>query len=163
MENLKISFIAYCLFSEFFIFRRLYLDRMRWVIFLCLMKTKIMYLIYFQIIKRICWKGNVSFVCMYDGSYGSKYDEYSQQSKIKREIPKSNKSVIIENIKVNVIPYRITNKTGRLSLLLFTVLMEGIWDQTRKGNTDVGLKKENPAIFQFIDHKFIHVENTKYL
>ena len=28
---------------------------------------------------------------MYDGSYGSKYDEYSQLSKNKREIPKSNK------------------------------------------------------------------------
>ena len=31
------------------------------------------------------------YAYMYDGSYGSIYDEYSQQSKYKREIPKSNK------------------------------------------------------------------------
>ena len=91
MENLKISFLAYCLFSEFLILEDYMLTIWGEVIFLCLMKTKIMYLTYFQIIKRICWKANISFVCIYDGSYGSRYDEYSQQSKNKREIPKSNK------------------------------------------------------------------------
>ena len=45
--------------------------------------------------------------------------------KIKEKFPNLI-NVIIENIKVNVIPYRITNKTGRLSLLLFTVLIEGL-------------------------------------
>ena len=40
--------------------------------------------------------------------------------KIKEKFPNLIKG-IIENIKVNVIPYRITNKTGRLSLLLITV------------------------------------------
>ena len=91
MENLKISFLAYCFFSEFLILEDYILTIWGEVIFLCLMKTKIMYLTYFQIIKRICWKTNISFVCIYDGSYGSRYDEYSQQSKNKREIPKSNK------------------------------------------------------------------------
>ena len=52
--------------------------------------------------------------------------------KIKEKFPNLIKG-IIENIKVNVIPYRITNKTGRLSLLLFTVLMEGMGsNQERK-------------------------------
>ena len=52
--------------------------------------------------------------------------------KIKAKFPNLIKG-IIENIKVNVIPYRITNKTGRLSLLLFTVLMEGMGsNQERK-------------------------------
>lgn len=54
MENLKISFLAYCLFSEFFILEDYILTIWGEVIFLCLMRTKIMYLIYFQIIKRIC-------------------------------------------------------------------------------------------------------------
>ena len=54
MENLKISFLAYCLFSEFFILEDYILTIWGEVIFFCLMKTKIMYLIYFQIIKRIC-------------------------------------------------------------------------------------------------------------
>ena len=52
--------------------------------------------------------------------------------KIKEKFPNLI-NIIIENIKVNVIPYRITNKTGRLSLLLFTVLMEGMGsNQERK-------------------------------
>ena len=52
--------------------------------------------------------------------------------KIKEKFPNLIKG-IIENIKVNVIPYRITNKTGRLSLLLLTVLMEGMGsNQERK-------------------------------
>ena len=52
--------------------------------------------------------------------------------KIKEKFPNLIKG-IIENIKVNVIPNRITNKTGRLSLLLFTVLMEGMGsNQERK-------------------------------
>ena len=52
--------------------------------------------------------------------------------KIKEKFPNLIKG-IIENIKVNIIPYRITNKTGRLSLLLFTVLMEGMGsNQERK-------------------------------
>ena len=91
MENLKISFLAYCIFSGILILEDYILTIWGEVIFLCLMKTKIMYLIYFQIIKRICRKANISFVYMYDGNYGSKYDEYCQQSKNKREIPKSNK------------------------------------------------------------------------
>ena len=45
--------------------------------------------------------------------------------KIKDKFPNLIKG-IIENIKVSIIPYRITNKTGRLSILLFTVLMEGL-------------------------------------
>ena len=53
-------------------------------------------------------------------------------AKIKEKFPNLI-NVIIENSKVNVIPYRITNKTGRLSLLLFTVLMEGMGsNQERK-------------------------------
>ena len=61
-ENLKISFLAYCCFSEFLILEDYILTIWGEVIFLCLMNTKIMYLIYFQIIKRICWKANISFV-----------------------------------------------------------------------------------------------------
>ena len=45
--------------------------------------------------------------------------------KIKDKFPNLIKG-IIENIKVSIIPYRITNKAGRLSILLFTVLMEGL-------------------------------------
>ena len=53
-------------------------------------------------------------------------------AKIKEKFPNLI-NVIIENSKVNVIPYRITNKTGRLSLLLLTVLMEGMGsNQERK-------------------------------
>ena len=56
----------------------------------------------------------------------------SNNPKIKEKFPNLI-NIIIENIKVNVIPYRITNKTGRLSLLLLTVLMEGMGsNQERK-------------------------------
>ena len=47
MENLKLSFLAYWLFSEFSILEDYILTIWGEVIFLCLMKTKIMYLIYF--------------------------------------------------------------------------------------------------------------------
>ena len=60
MENLKISFLAYWLFSEFLILEDYILTIWGEVIFLCLMKTKIVYFIYFQKIKRIWWKANIS-------------------------------------------------------------------------------------------------------
>ena len=66
------------------------------------------------------------------GVMGVSMMNIANNPKIKEKFPNLIKG-IIENIKVNVIPYRITNKTGRLSLLLFTVLMEGMGsNQERK-------------------------------
>ena len=47
MKNLKISFLAYWLFSEFLILEDYILTIWGKVIFLCLMKTEIVYFIYF--------------------------------------------------------------------------------------------------------------------
>ena len=60
MENLKISFLAYCLFSEFLILEDYMLTIWGEVIFLCLMKTKIMPITYFQKIQMTWWKANTS-------------------------------------------------------------------------------------------------------
>ena len=134
MENLKIILLAYCYFSEFLILEDYILTIWNEVIFLCLRKTKIMYLIYFQIIKRICWKANVFFVmhiCM-TGVMGVCMMNTPNNPNIKEKFQNLIKG-IIENIKVSIIHYRITNKTSRLWLLLFTVLMEGLGsNQERK-------------------------------